>query len=56
MRGSFAGKNRVTAIICQQCGSPDVPELEGIQYPVPGDDEILVQVHAVAMHSSDWLC
>jgi NADPH:quinone reductase-like Zn-dependent oxidoreductase len=29
-------------------------ELEEIEKPSPGDDEVLIQVHAVSLNSSDW--
>jgi len=42
------------AIVYHNYGSPDVLRLEDIQKPVPGDDEILVKVHAVSINSWDW--
>ena len=37
-----------------QYGSPDVVELEEIEKPSPGEDEVLIQVHSVSLNSSDW--
>ena len=42
------------AIVYHNYGSPDVLRLEDIQKPVPGDDEVLVKVHAVSINSWDW--
>ena len=42
------------AIVYNNYGSPDVLRLEDIQKPVPGDDEVLVKVHAVSINSWDW--
>ena len=42
------------AIVYHNYGSPDVLRLEEIQIPTPGDDEVLVKVHAVSINSWDW--
>ena len=42
------------AIVYDNYGSPDVLRLEDIQKPIPGDDEVLVKVHAVSINSWDW--
>ncbi len=42
------------AIVYNNYGSPDVLRLEDIQDPIPGDDEVLVKVHAVSINSWDW--
>ena len=42
------------AIVYHQYGSPDVLRLEDIQKPIPGDNEVLVKVHAVSINSWDW--
>ena len=42
------------AVVYHNYGSPDVLRLEDIQDPVPGDDELLVRVHAVSINSWDW--
>ena len=42
------------AIVHDEYGSPDVLELEEIDKPVVKDDEVLVRVHAAAVHAGDW--
>ena len=42
------------AIVYHKYGSPDVLRMEDIPKPVPGDDEVLVKVHAVSINSWDW--
>ena len=41
------------AIVCTQYGSPDVLRLEEVAKPVPGDDEVLVKVHAASLNAAD---
>ena len=42
------------AIVYNAYGSPSVLSLEDIPKPIPNDDEVLVKVHAVSVHSWDW--
>lgn len=42
------------AIVHRCYGSPDVLALEDIAKPVPGDNEILVKIHAAAVNPLDW--
>lgn len=42
------------AIVYHKYGSPDVLRMEDIPKPVPGDDEVLVKIHAVSINSWDW--
>lgn len=42
------------AIVFTSYGSPDVLQLKEIPQPVPGDDEVLVRVHAVSLNDWDW--
>ena len=42
------------AIVYHKYGSPDVLRLEDIQTPTPGDNAVLVNVHAVSINSWDW--
>ena len=41
------------AIVRDTYGSPDVLRLEEVQTPIPGDEEVLVKVHATAVSASD---
>lgn len=42
------------AIVCRRYGSPDVLSLEEVERPRPGDDEVLVRVHAASINAWDW--
>ena len=44
------------AIVQTGYGSPDVLELQDIDKPVVKDDEVLVRVHAAALHAGDIFC
>src|SRR5688572_12308822 len=42
------------AVVYTRYGSPDVLALADVDTPVPGDNEVLVKVHAVSLNASDW--
>lgn len=42
------------AIVQNGYGSPDILELKQIDTPVPQDGEVLVRVHATALHAGDY--
>jgi len=42
------------AIVYCDYGTADVLRLEDVEKPVPGDDEILVRVHAAGLNPLDW--
>ncbi|HEX8599996.1 MAG TPA: NAD(P)-dependent alcohol dehydrogenase [Chloroflexia bacterium] len=42
------------AIVCTKYGSPDVLQLSEVEKPKPGDDEVLVKIHAVSVNAMDW--
>lgn len=42
------------AIVYDRYGLPDVLRLEEVQKPTPGEDEVLVRIHAVSINSWDW--
>jgi NADPH:quinone reductase-like Zn-dependent oxidoreductase len=44
----------VKAIVRDTYGSPDVLELTDIDKPEPGDDEVLLRVHAASVNPADW--
>ena len=44
----------INAIVYRDFGSTDCLSLEEIEKPVPGDDEVLVAVHAAAVNVLDW--
>lgn len=52
----LTGGRKTKAIVQEEYGSPDdVLELKDIDEPVAKDDEVLVCVHAAAVHISDWV-
>jgi NADPH:quinone reductase-like Zn-dependent oxidoreductase len=44
----------VKAIVQDRFGPPEVLELREIDQPEPGDDEVLVRVHAASVNPADW--
>jgi len=42
------------AIVYYKYGSPDVLELKEMEKPHPGDNEVLVKVHAASANPADW--
>ncbi len=45
---------RMNAIVYRCYGSADVLELEEVEKPVPGDNEVLVKIKAAAVNPLDW--
>lgn len=41
------------AVLHTQYGHPDLLQLEEVEKPVPGDDEVLIKIHATTVTSSD---
>ena len=44
----------MTAVLHRCYGPADLLELAVVERPVPGDDEVLVRVHAAALNPLDW--
>jgi NADPH:quinone reductase-like Zn-dependent oxidoreductase len=42
------------AFVYEQYGPPEVLELRDVEQPVPGDEELLVRVHAASVNPFDW--
>ncbi|MCW8826046.1 MAG: NAD(P)-dependent alcohol dehydrogenase, partial [Gammaproteobacteria bacterium] len=42
------------AIVFEQYGLPDVLELKEVDQPIPGDNELLLKVHAASINDWDW--
>lgn len=42
------------AVVAPRYGSPDVLRLEDVERPAPGDDEVLIEVHAAGVNAADW--
>jgi NADPH:quinone reductase-like Zn-dependent oxidoreductase len=47
-------KTTMRAIVYHRYGSPDVLELQQVEKPVVGDDDVLVQVRAASVNPYDW--
>ena len=43
------------AIVCTEYGTPDTLELQEIQDPVPGPEQVLVRIHAAGVNFVDSL-
>jgi len=46
--------NLMKAILYHEYGSPNVLQLKEVEKPTPGNDELLIKVHAVSVNRSDW--
>jgi NADPH:quinone reductase-like Zn-dependent oxidoreductase len=42
------------AMVYTKFGPPDVLQLKEVEKPIPGDDEILIKVHAASANAYDW--
>ncbi|HEU5248282.1 MAG TPA: NAD(P)-dependent alcohol dehydrogenase [Candidatus Udaeobacter sp.] len=53
-RNTAAASNPMKAVVYCDYGSPDVLKLEDVEKPSPGDDELLIKVHAASVNPLDW--
>ena len=53
-RRATAPKNPMKAIVYCDYGPPDVLQLEDIEKPAAGDDQVLVRVRAASVNPLDW--
>lgn len=42
------------AVLFQNYGTADVLELREVENPVPGDDDVLIRIHAASINEWDW--
>lgn len=53
-RGDAAPSSPMRAVVYCEYGPPEVLDVEAVEKPVPGDDEVLVRVRAAAINPLDW--
>ena len=49
-----ARDSQMKAVVRYKYGSSDVLQLEELQKPTPGDDEVLLKIHASSVNRDDW--
>jgi NADPH:quinone reductase-like Zn-dependent oxidoreductase len=42
------------AVVYTKYGSPDVLQIKDIEKPAPGDNEVLIKIHAASVNAYDW--
>lgn len=48
------GATPMKAVVRRCYGPPDVLQVEDVEKPMPGDDQLLVKVHAASVNPADW--
>lgn len=51
---TFCEENKMRAVIQEKYGSPDVLQLRDVEKPAPGENEVLVKIHAASVNAYDW--
>jgi NADPH:quinone reductase-like Zn-dependent oxidoreductase len=49
-----AGLSTMRALVCPRYGSPDLLEFREVPKPVPGEGEVLVEIHATTVNRTDY--
>ncbi|RPI04212.1 MAG: NAD(P)-dependent alcohol dehydrogenase, partial [Ignavibacteriae bacterium] len=42
------------AVVYTKYGSPDVIQIRDVEKPAPGDNEVLIKIHAASVNAYDW--
>jgi NADPH:quinone reductase-like Zn-dependent oxidoreductase len=41
------------SVVYTKYGSPDVVQIKDVEKPAPGDDEVLIKIHAASVNAYD---
>ena len=42
------------AVVYTKYGSPDVLQIKDVEKPAPGENEVLIKIHAASVNAYDW--